>query len=121
MSVDIDMDDELFNTSKGFQRRGSVTFPKPLGPRECFHNRSLQDFSTRIKANMDNELENSKRREVILAAALNRSKQDILCVSTDSVSSDNAKEEWRQVRVFSETQTIWFKHRQHINTSKISC
>uniref|UniRef100_A0A096LR85 Serine/threonine-protein phosphatase with EF-hands n=1 Tax=Poecilia formosa TaxID=48698 RepID=A0A096LR85_POEFO len=55
------------------------------------------DFSTRIKANMENELENSKRREVILAAALNRSQQDILSVSTDSVSSDNVKDEWRQI------------------------
>ncbi|MEQ2206993.1 hypothetical protein XENOCAPTIV_005739 [Xenoophorus captivus] len=79
-------------------RRASLTYPKPIGPRNCFHNRSLQEFSTRIKANMENELENSKRREVILAAALNRSHQDILSVSTDSVNSDNAKEEWRQVR-----------------------
>ncbi|XP_014850787.1 PREDICTED: serine/threonine-protein phosphatase with EF-hands 2-like [Poecilia mexicana] len=97
MSIDIDMDDDLWSTSKIYQRRASLTYPKPLGPRECFHNRSLQDFSTRIKANMENELENSKRREVILAAALNRSQQDILSVSTDSVSSDNAKDEWRQI------------------------
>ncbi|KAK5611103.1 hypothetical protein CRENBAI_022014 [Crenichthys baileyi] len=97
MSIDIDMDDVLWNTSKIYQRRASLTYPKPIGPRECFHNRSLQDFSTRIKANMENELENCKRREVIVAAELDRSQQDILSVSTDSVNSDNAKEEWRQI------------------------
>ncbi|MEQ2178777.1 hypothetical protein GOODEAATRI_017611 [Goodea atripinnis] len=96
-SIDIDMDDVLWNTSRIYQRRASLTYPKPIGPRNCFHNRSLQEFSTRIKASMENELENSKRREVILAAALNRSQQDILSVSTDSVNSDNAKEEWRQI------------------------
>lgn len=109
MSIDIDMDDDLWSTSKIYQRRASLTYPKPLGPRECFHNRSLQDFSTRIKANMENELEHSKRREVILAAVLHRSQQDILSASTDSVNSDNAKDEWRQVRelrIFSETKNI---------------
>uniref|UniRef100_A0A3Q2NUM2 Serine/threonine-protein phosphatase with EF-hands n=1 Tax=Fundulus heteroclitus TaxID=8078 RepID=A0A3Q2NUM2_FUNHE len=97
MSIDIDMDNELWSASKILQRRASFTYPEPLGPRDCFHNRSLQDFSTRIKANMENELDSSKKKENILAAALNRSQHEILSKSTDSVSSDTTKDEWRQI------------------------
>uniref|UniRef100_A0A3Q2NV35 Serine/threonine-protein phosphatase with EF-hands n=1 Tax=Fundulus heteroclitus TaxID=8078 RepID=A0A3Q2NV35_FUNHE len=83
--------------AKANRHNASFTYPEPLGPRDCFHNRSLQDFSTRIKANMENELDSSKKKENILAAALNRSQHEILSKSTDSVSSDTTKDEWRQI------------------------
>uniref|UniRef100_A0A8C6NYA4 Serine/threonine-protein phosphatase with EF-hands n=1 Tax=Nothobranchius furzeri TaxID=105023 RepID=A0A8C6NYA4_NOTFU len=98
VSIDADLEEDIWNTSKIFQRRASVSYPKPLGPRDCFQNRSLQDFSGRIKVKMEDELESSRRRESVYQLAINRSEKDVLGVSNDSVTSyDNPKEEWRQI------------------------
>ncbi|XP_017267592.1 serine/threonine-protein phosphatase with EF-hands 2 [Kryptolebias marmoratus] len=99
VSVDTDTEDYVWNNSRIYQRRASFSCPKPLGPRDCFQNRSLQDFSGRIKVKMEDELERSRRRESLFQTAVNRSEKDLLSTSTstDSISSDNAKEEWRLI------------------------
>lgn len=74
------MDDEVFKNS---QRRASLTYPKALGSKDCFHNRSLQDFSNRVKVDVESELEDCRQKSC----------------SSESVSSDTSKCEWRQVRV----------------------
>ncbi|RVE67768.1 hypothetical protein OJAV_G00085160 [Oryzias javanicus] len=63
ISIDMDIEDEGWGTSRVFQRRASLTYAKSMGTRSCFHNRSLQDFSGRIKMNMENELEISRRKQ----------------------------------------------------------
>ncbi|XP_047197039.1 serine/threonine-protein phosphatase with EF-hands 2 isoform X2 [Hippoglossus stenolepis] len=90
----IDSDDDVWG--KSFQRRASLIYPKPLGTRDSFHSRSLQDFSDRIKGNSEDDLEVRRRRQSVF---INRSteKETTLTVSTESVSSDNAKEEWKQI------------------------
>uniref|UniRef100_A0A4W6ED71 Serine/threonine-protein phosphatase n=1 Tax=Lates calcarifer TaxID=8187 RepID=A0A4W6ED71_LATCA len=81
-----------------FQRRASLTYPKPLGTRDSFQNRSLQDFSDRLKANTEDELEIRRRRQSIFNSGINRLENNMSpSVSSDSVNSDNAKEEWRQI------------------------
>ncbi|XP_013879668.1 serine/threonine-protein phosphatase with EF-hands 2 [Austrofundulus limnaeus] len=99
VSIDTDLEEDVWSTSRIYQRRNSLSFPKPLGPRDCFHNRSLQDFSGRIKVKMEDELESRRRRESLFQTAVNRSEKDLLSpsTSTDSTSSDNAKEEWRLI------------------------
>ncbi|XP_040010740.1 serine/threonine-protein phosphatase with EF-hands 2 isoform X2 [Xiphias gladius] len=90
-SIDSDMDEDIWSTNR---RRASLTYPKPLGTRESFQNRSLQDFSDRIRVNVEDELEIDKRRQPIF----NRSEKETNpSASSDSVSSDNIKEEWKQI------------------------
>uniref|UniRef100_A0A673CCX8 Serine/threonine-protein phosphatase with EF-hands n=1 Tax=Sphaeramia orbicularis TaxID=375764 RepID=A0A673CCX8_9TELE len=97
ISIDSDIDEDWSN-HKVFQRRASFTFPKPLGTRSSFQNRSLQDFSDRIKVNVEEELETCRRRSYTFNAGINRVEKEMApCPSTDSVNSDNAKEEWKQV------------------------
>lgn len=92
------MDEDVWSANRAFQRRGSLTCPKPLGTRNSFQNRSLQDFSDRIKVSMEDELESRRRRQSVFNSAVNKSDEAITpAVSSDSVSSDNAKDEWRQV------------------------
>ncbi|KAM6930753.1 serine/threonine-protein phosphatase with EF-hands 2 [Xenentodon cancila] len=95
VSVDADMDDEVLN--KIFQRRASLTYPKALGNRDCFHNRSLQDFSGRIKVNVEDELEARRKKQSMFHLGVSRSDKEIFSGSSESISSDNAKEEWRQI------------------------
>uniref|UniRef100_A0A3Q2V4R5 Serine/threonine-protein phosphatase with EF-hands n=1 Tax=Haplochromis burtoni TaxID=8153 RepID=A0A3Q2V4R5_HAPBU len=87
----------LQSISRVFQRRASFTYPKPMGTRYCFQNRSLQDFSDRIRVNMENQLELSRREEPTLNTQINKPEQESLCLSTDSVSSDNTVDEWKQI------------------------
>ncbi|XP_071339713.1 serine/threonine-protein phosphatase with EF-hands 2 [Trachinotus anak] len=97
-SIDSDIDDDLLSSNRIFQRRTSLTFPKPIGGRDTFQNRSLQDFSDRLKVKVEDELEMHKRRQSIFKLGPNRSEKDIaLSVSSESENSDNAKEEWKQV------------------------
>lgn len=100
-SIDSDMDEDVWSTNRIFQRRASLTYPKPLGERTSFHNRSLQDFSERLRPNaLDAEQEASKRTQPVFnSSTAGRSEKDItLSVSSDSVNSENAKDEWKQVR-----------------------
>lgn len=90
------MDDDVSCNSRIFQRRTSLTYARPLGARTSFQNRSLQDFSDRIRMPVENELELSRRREFIFhfsesEKTLNPS------ASSESVKSENLKEEWKQV------------------------
>ncbi|XP_037536168.1 serine/threonine-protein phosphatase with EF-hands 2 [Nematolebias whitei] len=96
MSIDGDLEDDVWSTSRVYQRRASLSYPKPLGARDCFQNRSLQDFSGRIKVKMEDKLDSNKRRDSLLQTAVNRTEKDS-STSTDSISSDNAKEEWRLI------------------------
>uniref|UniRef100_I3KJN7 Serine/threonine-protein phosphatase with EF-hands n=2 Tax=Oreochromis niloticus TaxID=8128 RepID=I3KJN7_ORENI len=97
ISIDSDTDVDTAAISRVFQRRASFTYPKPLGTRDCFQNRSLQDFSDRIRVNMENQLELSRREEPTLNAQINKPEQESLFLSTDSVSSDTTVDEWKQI------------------------
>lgn len=96
ISIDSDTDVDTAAISRVFQRRASFTYPKPLGTRDCFQNRSLQDFSDRIRVNMENQLELSRREEPTLNAQINKPEQETLFLSTESVSSDTTVDEWKQ-------------------------
>ncbi|XP_035514168.1 serine/threonine-protein phosphatase with EF-hands 2, partial [Morone saxatilis] len=95
-SIDSDFDEDV-STHKVLQRRISLTYPKPLGTRESFQNRSLQDFSNRIKGKAVDEIEIHKRRLAILNVGTNRSEEMTQSVSSDSINSDNSKDEWKQI------------------------
>uniref|UniRef100_UPI003AACD2F0 serine/threonine-protein phosphatase with EF-hands 2 n=1 Tax=Centroberyx gerrardi TaxID=166262 RepID=UPI003AACD2F0 len=109
MSVDSDVDDEVWASNKLNQRRVSLTFPKPLGTRESFQNRSLQDFSNRVKVPVEEELE-IRRRQAGLSglsglfnSGFSSSQKNLnLSVSSDlsqesTDANDVAKEEWKQI------------------------
>ncbi|XP_057688464.1 serine/threonine-protein phosphatase with EF-hands 2 isoform X2 [Corythoichthys intestinalis] len=94
-SIDSEMDEDWGN-HRLFQRRASLTCPKPLGSRDSFLNRSLQDFSDRVKVNVEDDLKRCQQRAALVRlGSLNAEKgaQE----SFDSVASDNAKEEWKQI------------------------
>lgn len=92
-SIDSDVDEDVSSNSRIFQRRTSLTYARPLGARTSFQNRSLQDFSDRIRKN---ELELSRRKEFIFH--FSESEKTINpTASSDSVKSETLKEEWKQV------------------------
>ncbi|XP_055080228.1 serine/threonine-protein phosphatase with EF-hands 2 [Periophthalmus magnuspinnatus] len=95
MSIDSEADEEWSN-SKFLQRRASMTYPKPFGTRSNFQNRSLQDFSDRIREKVEDEVELCRRRTLHLEEQ-NQNDENEQCVSIQSVNSDNAKEEWKQI------------------------
>ncbi|XP_072242953.1 serine/threonine-protein phosphatase with EF-hands 2 [Leuresthes tenuis] len=90
-SIEKDIEDDLLNSSRLSNRRASLTYPAAIGTRDCFHNRSLQNFSSHLKVNTENELESQGGRQI-----RERSEKEVLSVSSDSISSD-VKEEWRQI------------------------
>nr|XP_046241369.1 serine/threonine-protein phosphatase with EF-hands 2 [Scatophagus argus] len=95
-SIDSDMDEDVWSNSKIFQRRTSLTYPKPLGTRDSFQNRSLQDFSDRIRVNVGEDLEIHRRKQSIFN--LNRSEKDTTpSTSSESLNSDSVKDEWKQI------------------------
>uniref|UniRef100_A0A3Q1G7Q8 Serine/threonine-protein phosphatase n=2 Tax=Acanthochromis polyacanthus TaxID=80966 RepID=A0A3Q1G7Q8_9TELE len=96
-SIDSDLDEDVWGTNRIFRRRASLTFPKPLGTRDCFHNRSLQDFSDRIKVNVETEMEIRRRRQSAFNTVMKAPENETPALSFDSVYSDNAKEEWKQI------------------------
>lgn len=108
-SIDSDLDEDVWSTNRIFQRRTSLTYPKPLGARDSFQNRSLQDFSDRIKVNVVDELEIHKRKQSVFNLGINRSEKDMSpSVSSDSVNSDTAKDEWKQVMKSAEWISVPF-------------
>lgn len=97
ISVDSELDEE-WSVKKFLQRRASMTYPKPLGTRDNFQNRSLQDFSDRIRERVEEELEMCRKRAFTLSADSQSQEDDSLTsISIESVNSDNAKEEWKQI------------------------
>ncbi|KAM7415785.1 hypothetical protein PAMA_018041 [Pampus argenteus] len=97
LSIDSDLDDDSSN-NKRLQRRASLVFPKPLGSRNSFHNCSLQDFSDRIKAKAEDELVSRQRKASVYNLGLNSLENEgTQSTSTDSVSSDSIKDEWKQI------------------------
>lgn len=95
-SIDSDTDSDVWSQDRLFQRRSSLTFPKPLGTRDSFQNRSLQDFFDRIKLNAGDELESRRRRQSIFCLA-GSEKGMSPPQSSDSLNSDTLKDEWKQV------------------------
>ncbi|KAM9858578.1 serine/threonine-protein phosphatase with EF-hands 2 [Aulostomus maculatus] len=96
-SIDSDMDDDWSN-NKLYQRRTSLMYPKQFGGRESFQNRSLQDFSDRIKINIEEDLKICRRRASIFNLEINKIEKEMTpSLSSDSVNSDNAKDEWKQI------------------------
>uniref|UniRef100_A0A8D3DTC1 Serine/threonine-protein phosphatase with EF-hands n=1 Tax=Scophthalmus maximus TaxID=52904 RepID=A0A8D3DTC1_SCOMX len=98
-SIDSDMDEDVWGANKLFQRRASFTFPRPLVTRGGFHNRSLQDFSDRIRVVVvEDELEVRRRRQSAFISGNSRPENEGTPIaSTDSVNSDNTREEWKQI------------------------
>ncbi|XP_053727021.1 serine/threonine-protein phosphatase with EF-hands 2 isoform X2 [Synchiropus splendidus] len=95
-SIDSEMDDDLVN-HKIFQRRASLAFPRTIGARDSFMNRSLQDFSDRIKTNMDDELQICRQAYPLFTGTVNpQVEEDVPSTSSDSINSD-ADEEWKQI------------------------
>ncbi|KAM7391242.1 hypothetical protein PAMP_021942 [Pampus punctatissimus] len=88
LSIDSDLDNDWSN-NKLLQRRASLAFPKPLGSRNSFHNCSLQDFSDRIKVNVEDELVNRQRKASIFNLGLNKLENEILdLLWSDPMSQD---------------------------------
>ncbi|KAM4615797.1 serine/threonine-protein phosphatase with EF-hands 2 [Polymixia lowei] len=101
-SVDSDAEDDVWVTNKMNQRRVSLTFPKPLGTRESFQNRSLQDFSDRVKLTLEEELEVRRRQAGFLNPGFSKSlKQFNPSVSSDSsqdsTDPSDTVDEWKQI------------------------
>lgn len=95
-SIDSDADEDVSCNSRIFQRRTSLTYARPLGTRTSFQNRSLQDFSDRIRLSAENELELRRRQEFIFH--LSESEKTLNpAASSDSVKSETLKDEWKQV------------------------
>ncbi|KAF7657448.1 hypothetical protein LDENG_00026920 [Lucifuga dentata] len=97
--IDSDTDDDVWSINKFLNRRASLTYPKTLGSHNSFHNRSLQDFSDRIKINMNDELESQKQNFHIFNPSLQKdlapsASSDSPLESTDT---DDADEEWKQI------------------------
>ncbi|XP_027134299.1 serine/threonine-protein phosphatase with EF-hands 2 isoform X2 [Larimichthys crocea] len=98
MSIDSEMDEDILAANKLCQRRISLAYPKAFGERESFQNRSLQDFSDRIKGNAVDELESRMRKQSIYNSGTISSEKNITAsVSSDSINSDNPNDEWKQV------------------------
>lgn len=95
-SIDSDMDEDVWSSNRIFQRRTSLTFPNPLRARDSFQNRSLQDFSDRIKLTVGEELEFHRKKQSIFHFSRTE-KEMSQSASSESFSSDNSKEEWKQV------------------------
>ncbi|KAK5932089.1 hypothetical protein CgunFtcFv8_003823 [Champsocephalus gunnari] len=83
----IDSDEEAGSTNKVLQRRPSLTSPRTL-TRNCFQNRSLQDFSDRLKANTVEEVEVHERLPGPFGPENDTSQ------SCESISSED---EWKQI------------------------
>lgn len=98
-SIDSDVDEEIWSQNKLFQRRTSLTFPKPLGTRESFHNRSLQDFTNRIKLNVEDELDSQRRKQSIYNWSGTEKEVQARSPpqSSDSLNNDTLNDEWKQV------------------------
>lgn len=98
-SIDSDVDEDILSQNRISQRRPSLTFPKPLGTRDSFHNRSLQDFSNRIKLSVEDELESHRRRQSVFNwSSLEKNVQARSPPqSSDSLNSDTVNDEWKQV------------------------
>ncbi|XP_061528357.1 serine/threonine-protein phosphatase with EF-hands 2 isoform X2 [Phycodurus eques] len=94
-SIDSDVDDDWAN-HRLLKRRASLTCPKSLGSRDSFLNRSLQDFSYRIKVNVEDELKFCQQRAALVHLGSFGAEKEGQA-SFDSVASDNAKEEWKQI------------------------
>ncbi|XP_068422496.1 serine/threonine-protein phosphatase with EF-hands 2 [Clinocottus analis] len=97
LSIDSDMDEDILSPNKMFLRRKSLTFLKTV-PRDSFQNRSLRDFSDRIKENTAEEAERRRRKQSIYSLATGTLENEAASsVSTDSMNSQSGIDEWKQI------------------------
>lgn len=97
MSIDSDMDLDTSCRHKSFLRQNSLAFLKPIN-RESFQNRSLQDFSDRLKVSAVEEVEISGRRRSILDKDINPPENErTAAASSESLNSLTVVDEWKQV------------------------
>lgn len=96
------MDEDVWPNNRIFQRRTSLTFPKSLGTRDSFQNRSLQDFSDRIRLTVGEELERKKQSIFISSRSENEAGPS---ATSESFSSDSLKDEWKQVMIINNITT----------------
>ncbi|XP_029294933.1 serine/threonine-protein phosphatase with EF-hands 2 isoform X2 [Cottoperca gobio] len=94
LSIDVDVDEDTVSHNKVFQRRTSLTFPKVLS-RDCFQNRSLRDFSDRIKVNTVDNVELCQRRQSILNPVIHGPENE--AAQSASCESINSEDEWKQI------------------------
>lgn len=99
MSIDSDMDEDVWPNSRIFQRRTSLTFPKPLGTRDSFQNRSLQDFSDRIRLTVEEELETRRKKQSIFIPSRSENEVGPSASFEPESNSDSSKDEWKQVMI----------------------
>ncbi|MFT7796926.1 serine/threonine-protein phosphatase with EF-hands 2-like [Arapaima gigas] len=98
LSIDSDTEDDCWisRVRTSFQRRPSLTYVKPLGSRNEFQRRSLQDFSRHIIRPIEDKLEDQRQQ-----AEFSLPSQNCLqCPSMDSVPfqpGDVNHEEWKQI------------------------
>ncbi|KAL6114770.1 ppef2 [Pungitius sinensis] len=97
MSIDSDMDLDTSCRHKSFLRQNSLAFLKPIN-RDSFQNRSLQDFSDRLKVSAVEEVEISGRRRSILDKDVNPLENErITAASSESINSLTVVDEWKQI------------------------
>ncbi|KAM8885392.1 serine/threonine-protein phosphatase with EF-hands 2 [Spinachia spinachia] len=95
MSIDSDMDLDTSCRHRSFLRQNSLAFLKPIN-RDSFQNRSLQDFSDRLRGSAAEEV--SARRRSILETDVNPlENQGAAAASSDSINSLTVVDEWKQI------------------------
>ncbi|XP_059192441.1 serine/threonine-protein phosphatase with EF-hands 2 [Centropristis striata] len=97
LSIDSDIDEDVWSNRGLGQRRTSLAFPKAY-VRNSFPNRSLQDFSERIKVNMTDDLELCRRRQSVFIPVITRTENETdVSASSETINSVNVEDEWKQI------------------------
>ncbi|ROL42511.1 Serine/threonine-protein phosphatase with EF-hands 2 [Anabarilius grahami] len=84
-------------------RRGSMTFPRPLGARESFQRRSLQDFSRTVARTAEEEFEVRRRQAEFSMSSFSKSHRILgSAPSTESEPDsseiiDTGSDDWKQI------------------------
>ncbi|KAA0716400.1 Serine/threonine-protein phosphatase with EF-hands 2 [Triplophysa tibetana] len=95
-----EVQDEVM-TSKNSQ--GTLMFPKPLGSRDSFQRRSLQNFSSAITRTVEEEQEIRRRQAEFSLSGFSRSHQILSLSLSSEVEEDSSeftntdKDEWKQI------------------------
>lgn len=95
LSIDSEADEDSWSSSKFLHRRASLRYSNnTLGSRNSFHNRSLQDFSSRTNVNVKDQLEFPRKRQSAFIAVFKEETPP----PVSTVNSDTVHEEWKQVK-----------------------
>ncbi|XP_024909174.1 serine/threonine-protein phosphatase with EF-hands 2 [Cynoglossus semilaevis] len=94
LSIDSEADEDSWSSSKFLHRRASLRYSNnTLGSRNSFHNRSLQDFSSRTNVNVKDQLEFPRKRQSAFIAVFKEETPP----PVSTVNSDTVHEEWKQI------------------------